>query len=81
MEDEPPNPKLGSPTPVPLEDLAQDIPPCHSTQVRSILTHLLHYYIALATLHELHTYRKASIDSLWQIVMKEKLDALSKDHT
>ena len=28
-----------------------------------------------------HTYREASIDPLWQIAMKEELDALSKNHT
>ena len=39
-----PNPNLGSPTPAPLEDLAQDIPPRHSTQVKSILAHLLDYH-------------------------------------
>ena len=83
VEDEPPNPKLGSPTPVPLEDLAQDIPPCHSTQVRSIPAHLLDYhcYTTIATLHEPHTYYEASTDPLWQIAMKEELDALSKNHT
>ena len=83
VEDELPNPELGSPTPAPPEDLAQDIPSRHSTWVRSIPTHLLDYhcYTALATLHEPHTYRKASTDSLWQIAMKEKLDALSKNHT
>ena len=45
--------------------------------------HLLDYhcYTALATLHEPHTYRDASIDHLWQIAMKEELDALSKNHT
>ena len=30
-----PNPKLGSLAPTPPEDPAQDIPPCHSTRVRS----------------------------------------------
>ena len=77
------NLELGSPTPAPLEDLAQDIPPCHSTRERSIHAHLLdyHYYITLATLHEPHTYHEASTDSLWQIAMKEELDALSKNHT
>uniref|UniRef100_A0A7N2LKK1 Integrase catalytic domain-containing protein n=1 Tax=Quercus lobata TaxID=97700 RepID=A0A7N2LKK1_QUELO len=52
-------------------------------QVRSIPTHLLdyHYYTALATLHEPQTYREASTDPLWQIVMKEELDALTKNHT
>ena len=52
VEDKPPNPELGSPTPTPLEDLTQDIPPPHSTRVRSIPAHLLdyHYYTA-QTLH------------------------------
>ena len=35
----------------------------------------------IATLHEPHTYREVSTDPLWQIVMKEELDALSKNHT
>ena len=67
VEDELPNLELGSPAPAPPEDLAQDIPSCHSTRVKSIPTHLLDYhcYTALATLHEPHTYRKASTDPLW----------------
>ena len=83
MEDELPNPEFGSPTPAPLDDHAQDIPSCHSTWVRSITARLLDYhcYTALATLHEPHTYREASTNLLWQIVMKEELDALSKNHT
>ena len=83
VEDELPNPELGSLAPASPEDLAQDIPPCHSTRVRSILTHLLDYHCntALATLHEPHTYREASTNPLWQIVMKEELDTLSKNHT
>ena len=83
VEDEQPNPELGSPALTSPEDLAQDIPPRHLTWVRSIRTHLLDYhcYTALATLHELHTYREASTDPLWQIVMKEEIDALSKNHT
>ena len=66
VEDELPNPKLGSPTPVLPEDLAQDIPPRHSTWVKSTLTHLLDYhcYIALATLHKPHTYHETSTDPL-----------------
>ena len=83
VEDELPNPELGSPAPALPKDHAQDIPPHHSTRVRSILAHLLDYhcYIALVTLHEPHTYREASTDPLWQIAMKEELDALSKNHT
>ena len=81
VEDEPPNPELGSPAPTPPEDLAQDIPPRHSTRVKSIPAHLLDYHIALATLHEPHTYHEASTNPLWQIAMKEELDALSSNHT
>ena len=81
MEDKPSSPELGSPAPP--EDLAQDIPHCHSTRVRFIPAHLLDYhcYTALATLHEPHTYHEASINPLWQIAMKEELDALSKNQT
>ncbi|RVW98117.1 Retrovirus-related Pol polyprotein from transposon TNT 1-94 [Vitis vinifera] len=73
----------GSPAPTLLEDPPQDIPPRHSTRVRSIPPHLLNYhcYTALATLHEPQTYREASTDPLWQIAMKEELDALTKNHT
>ena len=83
VEDDLPNPELGSPAPAPPDDHAQDIPPRHLTQVRSILAHLLDYYCytALATLHEPHTYRETSTDPLWQIAMKEELDVLSKNHT
>ena len=83
VEDELPNPELGSLTPAPPEDHAQDIPPRHSTRIKSIPAHLLDYhcYTALATLHEPHTYREASTNPLWQIAMKEELDALSKNHT
>ena len=83
VDDELPHLELGSPAPAPPEDPPQDIPPHHSTQVRSIPTHLLDYhcYTALATLHEPQIYCKASIDPLWQITMKEELDALTKNHT
>ncbi|RVW94529.1 Retrovirus-related Pol polyprotein from transposon TNT 1-94 [Vitis vinifera] len=74
---------LGPPAPALPEDPSQDIPPRHSTRVRSIHPHLLDYhcYTALATLHEPRTYREASTDPLWQIVMKEELNALTKNHT
>ncbi|RVW44227.1 Retrovirus-related Pol polyprotein from transposon RE1 [Vitis vinifera] len=73
----------GSPAPALPEDPPQDIPPRHSTRVRSIPPHLLDYhcYTALATLYEPQTYREASTDLLWQIAMKEELDALTKNHT
>ena len=78
-----PNPEIGSPAPAPPEDLEQDILPRHSTRVRSIPAHLLDYhcYTALATLHEPQIYCEASTDHLWQIAIKEELDALSKNHT
>ena len=83
VEDELPNPELRSPALALPDDHAQYIPPCHSTRVRSIPAHLLDYhcYTALATLHEPDTYRETSTDPLWQIAMKEELDALSKNHT
>ena len=82
VDDELPHLKPGSLAFASLEDPPQDIRPCHSTRVRSIPTHLLDYhcYTALATLHEPQTYREASTDPLWQIVMKEELDALTKNH-
>ena len=66
VEDESPNLELRSPTPTLPENLTQEIPSRHSTRVRSIHVHLLDYhcYIALATLHEPHTYRKVSTDPL-----------------
>ena len=67
VDDKLPHLEPGSPAPASPEDLPQDIPPRHSTRVRSIHTHLLDYhcYTALATLHEPQTYREASIDPLW----------------
>ena len=78
-----PSPLPGSPAPALPKYPPQDIPPRHSTRVKSIPAHLLDYYcyIALTTLHEPHTYREAFTDSLWQIAMKEELDALTKNHT
>ena len=57
----------GTPSPALFENLTQDIPPRHSTRVKSIPAHLLDYYCytALATLHEPRTYREASTNSLW----------------
>ena len=54
VDDELPYLEPGSPAPALPEDPPQDIPPRHSTRVRSIPTHLLdyHYYTALVTLHE-----------------------------
>ena len=67
VDDELPHLEPGSPTPALPEDPSQDIPPRHSTRVRSISPHLLDYhcYTALATLHEPQTYREASTDPLW----------------
>ena len=83
VKDELSNFEPGSLAPASPEDALQDIPPRHSTRVRSIPTHLLDYhcYTALSILHEPQTYREASTDPLWQIAMKEELDALTKNHT
>ena len=83
VDDELPHLEPGSPTLALPEDPPQDIPHRHSTRVRSIPIHLLDYhcYTALTTLHKPHTYREASTDLLWQIAMKEELDALTKNHT
>ena len=72
FDDELPHLEPGTPAPASPEDPPQDIP-----------THLLDYhcYTALATLPESQTYREASTDPLWQIAMKEELDALTKNHT
>ena len=83
VDDKLPHLEPGSPAPALPEDPPQDIPPRHSTRVRSIPTHLLDYhcYTALAKFHEPQTYREASTNPLWQIAMKEELDALTKNHT
>ncbi|WKA03781.1 hypothetical protein VitviT2T_021870 [Vitis vinifera] len=83
IDDELPHFEPRSPAPALPEDPPQDIPPRHSTRVRSIPPHLLDYhcYTTLATLPEPQTYREASTDPLWQIAMKEELDALTKNHT
>ena len=54
VDDELPHVEPGSLAPTPLEDSLQDIPPHHSTRVRSIPTHLFDYhcYTALVTLHK-----------------------------
>ncbi|XP_041009311.1 uncharacterized protein LOC121253352 [Juglans microcarpa x Juglans regia] len=54
-----------------------------SSRVRSLPTHLhdFYYYIALITLHELHSYHEASTNSLWQDAMTEEFDALSNNYT
>ena len=51
VEDELPNPKLGSPTPAPPEDLAQDIPPHHSTWKDPFLHIYLTIIVTLLLLH------------------------------
>jgi len=54
-----------------------------STRVKSLPSHLqdFHFFHALATLHEPHSYREASTNPLWQDAIKEELDALHKNHT
>jgi len=65
-----------APEPVQVSALHQ------STRVRAPPSHLqdYHCYYALATLHEPHSYREASTDPLWQKVMSNELDALTKTH-
>ena len=54
-----------------------------SNRVRAPLSHLTdyHYYFALATLHEPHTYREANTNPLWPKAMIDELNALHKTHT
>ena len=56
VDDELPHLEPGSPAPALPEDPPQDIPPRHSTRVRSIPPHLLDYhcYTAIVTLPLLH---------------------------
>jgi transposase InsO family protein len=74
-----------SPGSVPSEDPICTPPPDlrRSTRVRSLPSHLqdFHCFHALATLHEPHSFREASINPLWQAAMKEELDALHKNNT
>ena len=72
-----------SPAPAPSEDPAPATTLRRSSWVTSLPSHSrdFHYYIALATLHKPHFYREASSDPLWQAVMIEELDALSRNCT
>ena len=56
---------------------------CCSTQVSIPPPYLndYHYYFALSTLYEPHTYHEAHTDPLWQQAMNEELDTLHKNHT
>jgi hypothetical protein len=67
----------------PSEDPAPTTTLHHSSWVISLPSHLrdFHCYIALATLHESHSYRDASTNPLWQAAMTEELDALSRNRT
>jgi hypothetical protein len=75
----------GSPNldPAPSAPLESPINIRRSTQVRAPPSYLsnYHYYFALATFHEPHTYCEASTNPLWQQVMVDELDALHKTHT
>ena len=72
-----------SPALAPSEDPAPTTTFCRSSRVTSLPSHLcdFHCYTALATLHEPHSYRKASSNPLWQAAMTEELDALSRNCT
>ena len=83
VDDELPHYEPGSPALTLPDDLPQDIPPRHSTRVRSIPVHLLvyHYYTAPAALHKPHTYCEAATDPMRKIAINKELDALFKNHT
>jgi transposase InsO family protein len=71
-----------SPGSVSSEDPVCTPPPDlrRSTRVRSLPSHLqdFHCFHALATLHEPHSFREASINPLWQAAMKEEFDAVDR---
>uniref|UniRef100_A0A2N9G4E2 Integrase catalytic domain-containing protein n=1 Tax=Fagus sylvatica TaxID=28930 RepID=A0A2N9G4E2_FAGSY len=79
------SPAAGSPDPDPASSVPSESPTDirRSTRVRAPPSHLsdYHYYFALATHHEPHTYREASTNPLWQQAMADELDALHKTHT
>uniref|UniRef100_A0A2N9J4I5 Uncharacterized protein n=1 Tax=Fagus sylvatica TaxID=28930 RepID=A0A2N9J4I5_FAGSY len=80
---ETPHSSSESPAPAPSEDPAPATTLRRSSRVTSLPSHLrdFHCYIALATLHEPHSYREASFNPLWQATMTEELDALSRNCT
>ena len=57
--------------------------PRRSTRVKALPSHLhdYHYYSALATLHEPHSFHEAHTNTLWYNAMSEELNALTKTHT
>uniref|UniRef100_A0A2N9GPK7 Reverse transcriptase Ty1/copia-type domain-containing protein n=1 Tax=Fagus sylvatica TaxID=28930 RepID=A0A2N9GPK7_FAGSY len=79
------SPAAGSPDSNPAPSAPSESPTDirRSTRVRAPPSHLTDYYcyFALATLHEPHTYHKASTNPLWQQAMADELDALHKTHT
>ncbi|RVW18805.1 Retrovirus-related Pol polyprotein from transposon RE1 [Vitis vinifera] len=80
IDDELPHFEPRSPTPAMPEDPPQDIPPHHSTRVRSIPPHLLDYhcYTALATLHRPQTIVRPLLTLYGRFAMKEELDAINQ---
>jgi hypothetical protein len=81
----PESPDTSADTPAPSTALEPvQVPTLHqSTRVRAPPSHLQDYHCcyALATLPKPHSYRKASINLLWQKAMSDELDALTKTHT
>ena len=79
------SPTAGSPASDPAPSTPSKSPTdlLRSTWVRALPSHLTDYhcYFALATLHEPHTYRKASTNPLWQQAMADELDAFHKTYT
>ena len=81
--DESPHSSSESPAPAPSEDPCPATTLRHSFRVTSLPSHLrdFHCYTTLATLHEPHSYREASTNSLWQVAMTEEFDALFRNRT
>ena len=86
--DEPPTatfdlPNLNMDSPVASHTLEPSHEPRRSDRVRAPPAHLhdYHCFSILATHHEPHSYREASVDPLWQKAIFDELDALSKTHT
>ena len=72
---------LSAPTVNPVNTTALE--PRRSHRVNTLPSHPRDFncFSAFATLHEPHTFRKASFDPLWQQAMKEDMDALLKTDT
>jgi hypothetical protein len=78
---------ISSQEPAPPVDLITNqtppLPLRQSDRVKAFLAHLRDYscFSVVLSLHELHTYREACTNPLWQQAMIEELQALEKTHT